>query len=100
MNTRHSFSCAAVLAWVALPAWATSGFSPVHGEAGLQTHVMRGSNTRAQLQQELADWQRNPTSADGWKWINGEPGWSFVGIPERPAVARTGSAPPTPGSVR
>lgn len=77
MKTRLSIllsSCA-----VALPAFATSGFTPGTGESSGSYHAMPSTKTRAQVQAELAEWRRNPVTADGWRQVDGDAGWLFVG---------------------
>lgn len=64
---------------IALPAAATSGFTPVRGEAGFSTHAMPAAKTRSDVLQESAAWRRNPVTADGWREVGGEAGWVFVG---------------------
>ncbi|MDP1532361.1 MAG: hypothetical protein Q8L92_02150 [Rubrivivax sp.] len=64
---------------IALPAAATSGFTPVRGEAGFSTHAMRSPTTRSAVLHELEAWKRNPVTADGWREVGGEAGWEFVG---------------------
>lgn len=72
----------------AVPAFATSGFTPVAGEAGNTTHPMPGAKSRAEVQAEAAAWKRNPVSADGWRDIGGDAGWVYVGTSARDASSR------------
>lgn len=77
MNTRLIMvlgTCA-----VALPAAATSGFTPGTGESSGSYHPMPSTRTVEQTKSELAAWQRVPVSADGFRQINGDPGWIYVG---------------------
>ncbi len=57
-------------------ALASSGVTPANTEAGYTTHPMSGAKTRAEVREELKAFQKNPVSADGWRWIGGEVGWS------------------------
>lgn len=72
----------------AVPAFATSGFTPVAGEAGSTTHPMPGAKSRAEVQPEAAAWKRNPVGADGWRDIGGDAGWVYVGTGARDASSR------------
>lgn len=77
MKTRLSIllsSCA-----VALPVFATSGFTPGTDESSGSYHAMSSTKTRAQVLAELAEWRRNPVTADGWQQIDGDVGWLYVG---------------------
>ncbi len=77
MKTRSSIllsSCA-----VALPAFATSGFTPGSGEESGSYHAMPSTQTRVQVLAELADWRRNPVTSDGWRQVEGDGGWLYVG---------------------
>lgn len=74
----------AILATLAVPAMATSGYTPAAGEAGFTTHAMPASGkTREQVQRELLAWRANPVTSDGWRQVGGEVGWVFVGVPSR-----------------
>lgn len=73
------FSLIALVSAVSLPALATSGITPVQGEAGFTTHPMMSAKTRADVIKELEAWKRNPVAADGWREVGGEAGWEFVG---------------------
>lgn len=72
----------------AVPAFATSGFTPVAGEAGSTTHPMPGAKSRAEVQAEAAAWKRNPVTADGWRDTGGEAGWVYVGASGQDASKR------------
>lgn len=77
MKTRLSIllsSCA-----VALPAFATSGFTPGIGEDGGSYHAVPSTRTRAQVLAEFAEWRRSPVTSDGWQQVEGEAGWLYVG---------------------
>lgn len=63
-----------------LPALATSGFTPVPGEAGVVTHAMPSTKSRADVLKDLAAWKRNPVTADGWREVGGDAGWVFEGV--------------------
>ncbi|MCW5663742.1 MAG: DUF4148 domain-containing protein [Piscinibacter sp.] len=99
---KFRFSLIALLSAVSLPALATSGITPVGGEAGFTTHAMPSAKTRADVIKELEAWRRNPVSADGWLDLGGEAGAVFVGIPGntrnaantgRPSRADVGNVP-------
>ena len=77
----------AVVGLVSLPVLATSGFTPSSGESSGSFHAMPGAKTRAQVQQETAQWQRNPVTADGWREVGGDAGWVYAG-PARSAKTR------------
>ena len=51
----------------------------VGSEAGFQFHAMPSNVTRAQVQKELADWRKNPATADGYRDVGGEAGWASIG---------------------
>jgi hypothetical protein len=78
---KSRLSLIALVAAVSLPAMATSGFTPSTGEAGGTPHAMPSIKTRAQVLQELQEWQRNPVTADGWREVGGDAGWVYVGAP-------------------
>lgn len=80
MSMSVSVLSTALIGLVALPAFATSGFSPADSEVGYTTHVMPTSmTTRKQVTQELAAWTRHPVSSDGWRDVGGDRGWLYVG---------------------
>lgn len=64
---------------MALPAIADSGFTPGKGESSGSYHLMPSTRSVEQTKAELAAWQRNPVSADGFRQIRGDPGWIYVG---------------------
>jgi hypothetical protein len=64
---------------VALPAVAESGFTPGTGESSGSYHAMPSTITVEQVRAELAQWNRNPVSADGFRQIHGDLGWIYVG---------------------
>lgn len=67
-----------VLGAIAAPtSFASSGYTPANTEIGYTTHPMPGTRTRAEVQEELKAFQKNPVSADGWRWIGGEVGWEI-----------------------
>ncbi len=77
MKTRLSIllsSCA-----VALPAFATSGFTPGNGESSGSYHFMPSTQARDQVLAEYAEWRRNPVTSDGWRQVHGDGGWLYVG---------------------
>ena len=76
---KFRFSLIALVSAVSLPALATSGITPVPGEAGFTTHAMPSAKSRADVIKELEAWKRNPVTADGWREVGGEAGWVFVG---------------------
>lgn len=56
---------------------ATSG-----GEAMSQRprrDTLRSSKTREQVKQEAREWRANPVTADGYREVNGDHGWEYVG---------------------
>jgi len=76
---KFRFSLIALVSAVSLPALATSGITPVGGEAGFTTHAMPSAKSRADVIKELEAWKRNPVTADGWREVGGDAGWIFVG---------------------
>lgn len=68
-----------LLGGAALPAMATTGFTPAATEASGAAHAMPAQKSRADVIGELAAWKRNPVSADGWREVGGQEGWVFVG---------------------
>ena len=78
MSTRKTIILASLLSAMALPAFANSGTTTL-GNAGFQFHPMPSTVTRAQVQQELAEWRKNPVTADGYRDVGGEQGWEYVG---------------------
>ena len=77
---KFRFSLIALVSAVSLPALATSGITPVAGEAGFTTHAMPSTKSRADVIKELEAWKRNPVTSDGWREVGGEAGWVFVGV--------------------
>jgi hypothetical protein len=73
---KFRFSLIALVSAVSLPALATSGITPVGGEAGFTTHAMPSTKSRADVIKELEAWKRNPVTADGWREVGGD---AFVG---------------------
>ncbi len=78
MSTRKTIILASLLSAMALPAFANSGTTTL-GNDGFQFHPMPSTVTRAQVQQELAEWRKNPVTADGYRDVGGEQGWEYVG---------------------
>lgn len=78
MSTRKTIILASLLSAIALPAFANSGTTTL-GNAGFQFHPMPSTVTRAQVQQELAEWRKNPVTADGYRDVGGEKGLEYVG---------------------
>jgi hypothetical protein len=76
---KFRLSLIALVSAVSLPALATSGITPVPGEAGFTTHAMPAMKSRAEVRKELDMWKRYPVTADGWREVGGEAGWVFVG---------------------
>lgn len=70
-----------LLGVTASPAFSASGVSPAPGEAGFTMHYMPGTKTRGEVLKELAEWRSNPVTADGWRDVGGDVGWSYVGAP-------------------
>ena len=69
---------ALALAGAAIPAaFANSGSAPVRGEQGFETHAMQSTRSRADVQRELADFRRNPMTAEGGMFTQGETGYVF-----------------------
>ena len=75
MSIRKSIIVASLASAIALPVFATSGTTNVGGEAGVQFHAMPSTVTRAQVQKELAEWRKNPVTADGYRDVGGEAGF-------------------------
>ncbi len=73
------FPLLAIASAIALPAGATSAFTPVEGEAGVTTHAMPTVKTSSDVRKEFDAWNRNPVTAAGWREVGGEAGWVFVG---------------------
>ena len=74
MSIRKSIILASLAGAFALPAFATNGTSYDGGEVGFQFHAMPSTVTRAQVQKELAEWRKNPVTADGYREVGGEAG--------------------------
>ncbi len=74
MSIRKSIILASLTAAIAIPAMATNGTTIVGGEGTVQFHAMPSTVTRAQVQKELAEWRKNPVSADGYREVGGEAG--------------------------
>jgi len=69
---------ALALAGAALPAaFANSGVTQGAGYRDFQYHATNSTKTRAEVQQELETFRKNPVTADGGKIVNTEIG--FVG---------------------
>ena len=69
-----------LMSWfVALPALANSGFTPSAGESSGTWHFMPSTTTAEQVRADLAEWKRNPVTADGWRQIGGDAGWEYEG---------------------
>lgn len=67
---------ALALAGAAIPAaFANSGSAVVRGEQGFETHAMPSIKSRADVQRELADFRKNPMTADGGMFTQGEAGY-------------------------
>lgn len=98
MTHRNSSLCLVVLGALAAPAFATSGTTIVGGEAGLTTHAMPSTVTRAQVRAELEAWRKNPVTADGWREVGGEVGWVYVGAP-RAGAANAAAEAVTPSKA-
>ena len=75
MSIRKSVILVSLVGTIALPAFASSGTTNVGGEAGVQFHAMPSTVTRAQVQKELAEWRKNPVTADGYRDVGGEAGF-------------------------
>jgi hypothetical protein len=97
MNFRLSLF--ALVSAVSLPALATSGITPVAGEAGFTTHAMSSATSRADVIKELEAWKRNPVTSNGWREVGGEVGWVFVGVPGDTRNAANGDKPSQAGAV-
>ena len=69
---KFRFSLIALVSAVSLPALATSGITPVGGEAGFTTHAMPSTKSRADVIKELEAWKRNPVTSDGWREVGGD----------------------------
>ncbi len=75
MSIRKSIILAALAGAIALPALATNGTTIIGGDANVQFHAMPSTVTRAQVQKELAEWRKNPVTADGYRDVGGEAGY-------------------------
>lgn len=69
-----------------LPALAATWYTPTNGEfmpgAGESSgppQVLQSTRTVEQVRAELAAWQRNPVTADGYIQVRGEIGWVYAG---------------------
>lgn len=69
-----------------LPALAATWYTPTNGEfmpgAGESSgppQVAQSTRTVEQVRAELATWQRNPVTADGYIQVRGEIGWVYAG---------------------
>lgn len=58
---------------------ADDGWREVGGEVGWIYAGTRGDTgkTRAEVRQELAQWQQHPVTADGWRDVGGEVGYVY-----------------------
>ncbi len=63
---------------------ASNGYTPKPAQP---TAPVEGK-TRAQVLAELAEWNRNPVTADGYRWVGGDAGWVYVGVPNAPQKTR------------
>lgn len=69
---------ALALAGAAIPAaFAESGSAPLRGEQGFETHATQSTKSRADVQRELADFRKNPMTAEGGMFTQGETGYVF-----------------------
>lgn len=74
----HKAVFALALAGAAIPAaFANSGSTLVRGEQSFETHAMQSTKSRADVQRELADFRKNPMTADGGMFTQGETGYAF-----------------------
>jgi hypothetical protein len=89
---KYRFSLIALVSAVSLPALATSGITPVPGEAGFTTHAMPSAKSRADVIKELEAWKRNPVTADGWREVGGERAGSSSGRTTRKTRASSSQA--------
>ena len=96
---KFRFSLIALVSAVSLPALATSGVTPVGGEAGFTTHAMPSVKSRADVIKELEAWKRNPVTADGWLDVGGEAGAVYVGVPGDTRKAANAGRPSQAGAV-
>jgi hypothetical protein len=65
-----------VLGASALPALAASHGASRHVGAAMDSMAPK---TRAEVRRELEVWRRNPVTSDGWRQLEGDAGWEFVG---------------------
>lgn len=72
MNPRKTFFALAAIA-AAIPAAYAGNF--VGGEIGYDTHPAKGTNSRAQLQQEYQAFRAHPVYFDGTVMLQGEAGY-------------------------
>lgn len=75
MSIRKSILSISLLgAFLAPAAFATSGTTAASGEQGFTSHALPSAKTREQVQKELAEWRKNPVTADGYREVGGEIG--------------------------
>lgn len=79
MSTRKTIILASLIGAMTLPAFADNGIAFAGRSGEFQFHPMPSSVTRAQVQKELAEWRKNPVSADGYRDVGGEKGLEYVG---------------------
>ncbi len=79
MSTRKTIILASLLGAMTLPAFADNGIAFVGRSGEFQFHSLPSSVTRAQVQKELAEWRKNPVTADGYRDVGGEKGLEYVG---------------------
>ena len=59
--------------------------------------TLQSSKTREQIKQEAREWRANPVTANGYREVNGDHGWAFVG-PQ--GVASNTTRQPAQGDLR
>lgn len=66
------------LTLIAGVAFAAEPDYPTNPERSFTTIGVPVAKTRAEVLSELADYRKNPVSADGWQDVGGERGWALI----------------------
>ncbi len=53
-------------------------FHPANNEAGAIMHYVAGTKSRAQVETERTESAKNNVTADGWRYVGGDPGWELI----------------------
>lgn len=59
-------------------AFAAGPVYPTNPERNFTTQDVPVAKTRAEVSRELADFRKNPVSADGWQYVGGEREWALI----------------------